>query len=86
MSELRDFKFMTKLVLEFEKLECDDESKYNIFYSNLKVGAIVNETDIDDVLESIYVTIISTIQKSFVKGSGWTIVSVTLSIFQSAVL
>ena len=37
---------------------------------------MVNESDINNVFESIYTTIISNIQKSLLKGSGWIIDSV----------
>ena len=37
---------------------------------------MVNESDINNVFESIYTTIISNIQKSLSKGSGWIIDSV----------
>ena len=41
-----------------------------------KFETIINESDIDDAFESIYSTIISNIQKSLRKGSGWIIDSV----------
>ena len=44
---------------------------YSTFYSNSKARTIINEGDIVDVLESIYITIISNIQKSLRQGSGW---------------
>ena len=62
---------MTTLVLEFKEIESDDETKFRTFYSNLKAEALINENDIDDVLESVYIRIISNIQKYFGKGSGW---------------
>ena len=48
---------------------------------------IINESDIDDVFESIYRTIISNVQKSPGQGSSWIIDSVILliSIFQSII-
>ena len=64
VSKLKDFKFMAELVLEFKILENDDTTKYSTFYSNSKAEATINESDIDDVFESIYSTIISDIQKS----------------------
>ena len=48
-----------------------------MFYSNSKAEINTNESDIDDVFESIYTTIISSIKKSSAKDSGWTIDSVT---------
>ena len=76
LSELRGFTFVTTLVLEFMKIESDDETTYSTFYSNLKAETFNNESDIDDVFESIYITIISNIQNSLGKGSGWMIDSV----------
>ena len=46
-------------------------AKYNSFYSHSKAETIIDESDIDDIFESIYITIISNIQKSLGKGSGW---------------
>ena len=57
---------MTTLVLVFKKIESEDKTKYYTFYSNSKAEIIINENDID-VFESIYTTIISTIQKSLGK-------------------
>ena len=42
----------------FEKIETDDRTKYDTFYSHSKAETIINESDIDDVFESIYTTII----------------------------
>ena len=72
MIELKGFKFVKTIVLEFQKEEHDDERKY--FTS--KAETIINESDIDDVLESINNTIISNIQKSLGKSFGWNIDSV----------
>ena len=49
---------MATLVLVFKKIESDDKTKYDTFYSNPKAEIIINESDIDDVFESIYTTII----------------------------
>ena len=40
---------------------------------NSKAETIINKSEIDDVFEPIYLTIISNIQKSLGKGSGWII-------------
>ena len=63
ITEMKGFKFVTTLLLEFKKRESYDKTKYNIFYlsSNAKTG--ISKSDIDDVFESIYGTIISDIQK-----------------------
>ena len=66
MIKLKGFKFVTTLVLEFKKIENDDKTKYNNFYSNSKRETIINKSDIDDIFESNFATIISNIQKSLV--------------------
>ena len=66
--EFRGFKFVKTLVLEFKKIGSNDEAKCSIFYSNSKVEPSINESDIDDVFESVYIMIISNIQKSLGKG------------------
>ena len=52
---------MAKLVLVFKKIRSDDKVKYDTFYSNSEAEIIINESDIDDVFESIYTTIKSNI-------------------------
>ena len=42
-----------------------------VFYSNSKAEIIINESDIDDVFQLIYTTVISNIPKSLGKDSGW---------------
>ena len=76
MTKLRAFKLVTTFFLELEKIESDDKTKYDTCYSHSKAETIINESDIDDVLESIYTTILSNIQKSLRKGSDWIIDSV----------
>ena len=73
LTELKDF---LTLVLGFKKIESEDKTKYDTFYSHLKAEIIINESDIDDVFQSIYTTIISNIQQSVGKGSVWIINSV----------
>ena len=60
---------MTKLVLVFKKIEREDKTKYDNFYSSSKAEIIINENDID-VFQSIYTTIMTNIKKSLRKGSG----------------
>ena len=67
MTELRGFKFVTTLVLMFKKIESDDKTKYKAFYSHSKAKVVINESDIHDLFELIYNTIISIIQKFFGK-------------------
>ena len=76
MTKLRAFQFLTTLFLEFENIESDDKTKYDTYYSQSKAETIINESDIDDIFESIYTTILSNIQKSLRKGSDWIIDSV----------
>ena len=64
---------MTTLFLVFKKLESEDKTKYDTFYSNSKAEIIISESDIDDVFQSMDTTTISSIQKSLEKGSGWII-------------
>ena len=67
---------MTTLVLVFKRIEIEDKTKFDKSYLRSKAEIIINESDIDDVFESIYSTVISNIQKSLGKGSGWLIDSV----------
>ena len=46
---------------------------YDTFYSHSKPETIINESDIGDVFKSIYTTVISNMQRSSGKGSGWII-------------
>ena len=55
----------------FKKIENDDKTKYGTFCSNSKAETIVNESDTDDVFESIYTAISSDIQNVLGKESGW---------------
>ena len=63
LTELRGFKFVTTLVLVFKKIESEDKTKYDTFYSNSKVEIIINGSDIDNVFKSFYTTVISTYKK-----------------------
>ena len=63
LTQLKGFKFVTTLVLMFKKIENEDKTKCDNFYSSSKVEIIINESDTDDVFQSIYITIISNIQK-----------------------
>ena len=71
MSQLKRFESVTALVLVFKNIESEDKTKYDNFYSVSKAEIIINESDNDEVFKSIYTTIITTIQKSLGKGSGW---------------
>ena len=76
MSGLKVFKFVKTLVLVFKKIESGDKTKYGTFYSSSKSEIVINESDIDDVFQSIYTTVITNIQKSSGKGSGLIIDSI----------
>ena len=58
LPELRGFKFVTTLILVFQKIESGDKKKLDNFYSNSKVEIIVNENDIENVFKSIYIIFI----------------------------
>ena len=64
---------MTTLVVAFKKVESEDKIRHDNFYSSSKAERVINESDIVDVFESIYAAIISNIQKSSEKVSGWII-------------
>ena len=74
LTQLKGFKFVATLV--FKKIESEDKTKYDNFYSSSKVEKVINESDIDDVFQSICTAIITNRQKSLGKGSGWIIYSV----------
>ena len=57
----------------FKKIETEDKTKYEHFYSISQEELIINESDIDNVFQSIHTTVIADIQKSLGKGSGWII-------------
>ena len=59
-----------------KKIESGDKTKYEIFYSPSKAEKIINESDIDDVFESLYYKFIWNIQKSLGKSSDLIIDSV----------
>ena len=67
LSELRGFKLVATLVLVFKKIESQDKTKYDIFHSNSKAEIIINDSEIDNLLESLYATMISD-TKIFRKG------------------
>ena len=43
----KSFKFVTTLVLEFKKIESDDETKCDTFYLKSKAEIIINESETD---------------------------------------
>ena len=46
LAQLRGFKFVTKFVLAFKKIEIKDKTKYCNFYLFSKAEIIINESDI----------------------------------------
>ena len=73
LTQLKGFKFVATLLLVFKKIESEAKTKYETFYSHSKAEIIINESHINDLLISIYATVISNIQKCLGKGSGWII-------------
>ena len=69
MPELKGLQFATILVLEFKNIE-SDKIKNDTFYLNSKAETFINKSDIGDVFESIYTTIISNLQSFLGKVSG----------------
>ena len=83
MTQLTFFRFITILDLVFKSIEREDKTAYGNLCSSSKAEIIINESDIDDVFQSIYTTIIRNMQKSLGKSSYCIIDSVidhTLSI------
>ena len=66
---------MTTLVLVFKKIEGEDKTKYEYFYSSSKAEIISSESDTDKVFKSTYATIIENIQKSLENQGGLLILS-----------
>ena len=76
---------METLFLVLKKTKRQYKTKYCDFYSSSKAKIIINESNINDVFQSIYAIIITSKQKIFVKGLGWSIDSVidhTISILK----
>ena len=58
------------------KIETEDKTKYDTLCSHSKPETIINESDMDDLFESICTTTISNIQKHLEKDWCWIIDSV----------
>ena len=67
LTQLKGFRLVITLVLVFKKIENKDRKKYDNLYSNSKGEITINESDIDDVLKSIYTIIVKNIQRSLGK-------------------
>ena len=62
--------------MEFQKIGVEDKTKYDNFHSSSKAEIIINESDIDNVFQSIYTAIKTKIQKSLVKAPACIIDSI----------
>ena len=62
LTDLKGFIFVTTLILEYQKNSRYNETKYSTFYLPSKAEKNINETDVDDVFESIYSATILNIQ------------------------
>ena len=63
LTKLWGFKFVTSPVLVLKKIESEDKTKCDTFYSHSKAKTIINQSAIDyNVFKSIYTTVISSIQ------------------------
>ena len=45
LTQLKGFRFVTTLVLVFKKIESEDKTKYDNFYSSSKAEIIINESE-----------------------------------------
>ena len=62
LSQLRGFKFVIALALEFKK-NGDDETKYSAFYSNSKAKTVINEMILTKYLNQSLLRLYQTYQK-----------------------
>ena len=76
LNKLSAFKFVIDFVLKLKKALNEDETKYSTFYLNPKAEIIIHGSDIDNVFESIYNTVVTKIQQYQAVGLVWTIDSV----------
>ena len=79
LSEVREFKFVTRLVLEFRNIESNDEAKYSIFYLNSKTRIILMKVILMMYLNQFILQLYQ-ISKNISKWSGWIIGSVIIII------
>ena len=64
MTESKSLKFGLILVFEFKKIDSDDKTAYSAFCLNPTAETIINQSDVDDAFELIYIMIISKIKSS----------------------
>ena len=74
-TQLKNFKFVATLVLVFKKIGSEDKTEYHTFYLNSKPEIIINESDIHDVFQSIYTTILSHCVKIQIRSFFWFVFS-----------
>ena len=88
MTQLKGFKFVAILVLVFKKIESEDKTKYDNFYSTLKAEITFNESDIDDIFQSTNSKTITNMKRYLGKGSGWILIQslIIIFVFQSIIL
>lgn len=53
LTELKDFKFVTTLGLQFKKVANYNKTREDNFYLNTKQETIIDKKEIDDVFESV---------------------------------
>ena len=70
LNGLGGFKFFITLFFKFKKTVNKDETKCSTFYLNSEAETVIHDADIDSVYESIYITIMTKIQKYQAEGSG----------------
>ena len=76
MAQLKGFKFVTTLALAFKKTQREAKTEYDNFCSNSKTEILIDESNSDDVFQSIYIAIITNLQNSLGKDSDWIIDSI----------
>ena len=70
LTHLKACKFVIALVLAFKKIESQDKTKYDNYCSSWKAEVITIESDIDDVFQSIYSTVVINIGSGLIIDSG----------------
>ena len=70
LPELKGFNFKITLILEFHKIESNDERKYSTLYLFSNTETIMNESGIDDACESIFIAVKRNIEQLLGKRSS----------------
>ena len=66
-TQLKGFKSVTTLVIEFKIIESVDERKHSTFSLTSKAEVVIIESNVDNVFESIYSTINQTFKNCLEK-------------------